>query len=424
MRLVVSRSESELEGSVCSVPSKSSTHRAFILASLSHGSSHIINPLEGKDTQATRKVLSAMGVSFEKEDVGWRVESEGIKAPLKMLDCENSGTTLRIMTGVSSLLDEKVVLTGDDSLKKRPMSPLLSSLERLKVACGSVNLDGCAPVFVNGPMIGEETEIRGDISSQFISSLLIACPLKEDNTNITLTSPLTSAPYVDMTISMMGTFGVSCKREDERFIVPGDQAYSPRSYTVPGDYSAAAFPLAAGALSGSVTVQGLDPEDIQGDRKIIEILKNFGADVKVRGWDVTVSKGALKGCMVDMASVPDLFPIVATVATQAEGETILFNAKHLRYKESDRIATVTEFLQNMGAHIKEKEDGCVIEGPSRLKGTTVDTYGDHRVMMASAIAATIADGRTIIEDGNCHEVSYPSFKEDLLSLGAAVELWK
>ena len=422
MKFVVSRSE--LEGSVRSVPSKSCTHRALILASLAHGTSRISNPLIGEDTEATRKVLSAMGIPFEKEDFGWRLESEGIKAPVEMLDCENSGTTLRIMTGVSSLLKEKVVLTGDDSLKKRPMSPLLSSLEKLNVECGSINADGCAPIFVNGPMIGEKTEIRGDISSQFISSLLIACPLKEDDTNITLTSPLTSAPYVEMTISMLKTCGVSCERDHDRFIVFGNQAYSPLSYTVPGDYSGAAFPLAGGALSGPVTVQGLDPEDMQGDRKIIEILKNFGAEVQVRGWDVTVSKGELKGCTIDMASVPDLFPIVATIATQAEGKTILFNAKHLRYKESDRIATVTEFLRNMGAEIQEREDGCVIEGACRLKGATIDTHGDHRIMMASAIAATVADGRTIIENSNCHEVSYPTFKEDLISLGAIAELRK
>jgi 3-phosphoshikimate 1-carboxyvinyltransferase len=227
-----------------------------------------------------------------------------------------------------------------------------------------------------------------------------------------------------MTISMLETFGVSCKRDGECFVVPGNQAYSPRQYTVPGDYSSAAFPLAAGALSGTVTVMGLDPEDIQGDRKIIQILKDFGAEVKVRGWDVTVSRGELKGCMIDMASVPDLFPIVATVATQAEGKTILFNAKHLRYKESDRIATVTEFLRNMGADIQEREDGCVIEGPCKLKGATIDTHGDHRIMMASAIAGIVADGRTIIEDCECHEVSYPMFKEDLCSLGAIAEVRK
>jgi 3-phosphoshikimate 1-carboxyvinyltransferase len=422
MRFTVSKSE--LQGSVRSVPSKSCTHRALILASLSHGTSRIINPLEGKDTEATKKVLLEMGISFEKEEQGWRVESEGIKPPVNVLDSENSGTTLRLMTGVSSLLKEKIVLTGDESLKKRPMLPLLSSLEMLNVECGSINGNGCAPVFVKGPMKGAETEIRGDISSQFISSLLIACPLKEENTKITLTSPLTSAPYAQMTISMMKRFGVSCERDDESFTVQGNQEYSPLSYTVPGDYSSAAFPLAAGALSGPVTVQGLDLKDMQGDRKIIDILKDFGAEVKVRGRDITVSKGELKGCMLDMSSIPDLFPIVATVATQAEGKTILFNAKHLRYKESDRIATVTEFLRNMGANIQEKEDGCMIEGPSRLKGVTVKTYGDHRIMMASAVAATIADGYTVIENCDCHEVSYPMFKEDLISLGATAEIRK
>ena len=420
MKFVVSRSE--VEGLVQSVPSKSCTHRALILSSLAHGTSKIMSPLIGQDTETTRNILSAMGISFEKEDMGWRVESEGIRAPMKELDCENSGTTLRIMTGVSALLKEKIVLTGDDSLKKRPMSPLLSSLEKLNVECGSVHGNGCAPLFVNGPMTGEETEIRGDISSQFISSLLIACPLKEKDTTITLTSPLTSAPYAEMTISMLKTFGVSCERDNECFFVPGNQAYSPRSYTVPGDYSSAAFPLSAGALSGTVTVQGLDPDDIQGDRKIIEILKHFGAEVKVRGWNVTVSRGELTGCMIDMSSVPDLFPIVATVATQAEGKTVLFNAKHLRYKESDRIATVTEFLRNMGADIQEREDGCVIEGPCTLKGARIDTHGDHRIMMASAIAGTVADGRTIIEDCECHEVSYPMFKEDFLSLGGIAEV--
>jgi 3-phosphoshikimate 1-carboxyvinyltransferase len=314
------------------------------------------------------------------------------------------------------------VLTGDESVRRRPMQPLIEALNGLGVRCESTRGNGLAPLIVRGPNQGVRTSIRGDVSSQFISSLLISSAVKEVDTTVRLTTPLKSRPYVDITVEMMSRFGTKCQSTEDGFFVPGGQRYQPQDYTVPGDFSSAAFPLAAAALTGEVTVRNLDPADRQGDRFFLDILKGLGADIRWSGRDLRCAQGELQGMEIDLGDAPDLFPIVAVLCTQAKGESRITNAAHVRLKESDRIAATTAFLRDMGAEVEEMADGCVVRGKSKLRGARVSSLNDHRIMMAAAVAALVAEGETIISDGDCHRISYPDFVQDMRSLGAKMEM--
>jgi len=412
---------SNAEGSVISSPSKSYTHRAMTLALLAEGESVLRRPLLGEDTLATLDAVRSFG---GKVDPGTELRITGgpLRCPENIIDTRNSGTTIRLMAGVASLLPCATVLTGDESVRRRPMQPLIEALGMLGVRCESTRGNGLAPLIVKGPNLGRSTEIRGDVSSQFISSLLISSALKEVDTEIVLTAPLKSRPYVDMTREMMQRFGASFRTTEGGFLVAGGQRYRPQDYTVPGDFSSAAFPLAAGALTGKVTVRNLDPKDAQGDRAFLDILRELGAEVR---WDddaLTCSRSELNGTDIDLGDAPDLFPMAAVMCAFAKGESRIRNAAHVRLKESDRIAATSQFLKSMGADIVETEDGCVVHGGRPLRGTNVNAFNDHRILMAAAVAALRAEGETIISDGDCHRISYPDFVNDMRSLGTNMEM--
>ncbi len=419
MKLIVK--PSAVQGTLSSTPSKSHTHRALVLAGLANGETRLRRPLIGGDTQATVRGMEQFGASFRAEDDDRIVRGGRLRAPASAIDCANSGTTIRLLAGIASLLPYSVTLTGDASLQQRPMKPLISALTEMGVHASSQN-NGCPPLIIRGPNKGRWTHIKGDISSQFISSLLISSALKELDTEIVITTPLKSRPYVQITRDMMSHFGATTAETKNGYRVMGGQRYRPRDYTIPGDYSSASFPLVAGALAGKVTVTGLDPQDQQGDRSILDVLARFGASVTRGGESVTVGKGDLHGTEVDLGDSPDAFPILAVLATQARGESALTNAEHLRFKESDRIATTVSFLKAMGADIEERKDGCVVRGPTRLKGRSIDPSGDHRILMAAAVAGLVAEGTTTISHGDSYAISYPRFPEDLRALGANVEV--
>lgn len=419
MKLIVK--PSAVQGTLSSTPSKSHTHRALVLAGLANGETRLRRPLIGGDTQATVRGMEQFGASFRAEDDDCIVRGGRLRAPASAIDCANSGTTIRLLAGIASLLPYSVTLTGDASLQQRPMKPLISALTEMGVHASSQN-NGCPPLIIRGPNKGRWTHIKGDISSQFISSLLISSALKELDTEIVITTPLKSRPYVQITRDMMSHFGATTAETKNGYRVMGGQRYRPRDYTIPGDYSSASFPLVAGALAGKVTVTGLDPQDQQGDRSILDVLARFGASVTRGGESVTVGKGDLHGTEVDLGDSPDAFPILAVLATQARGESALTNAEHLRFKESDRIATTVSFLKAMGADIEERKDGCVVRGPTRLKGRSIDPSGDHRILMAAAVAGLVAEGTTTISHGDSYAISYPRFPEDLRALGANVEV--
>ncbi|WP_400232663.1 3-phosphoshikimate 1-carboxyvinyltransferase [Methanomethylophilus alvi] len=407
------------EGKVSPPPSKSHTHRAIIMSALSEGRCEVSSPLISFDTRATMDAVRAMGAVVTEREGSVTVECESIHAPDRTIDVMNSGTTMRLMTGISSLFSEKVVLTGDSSIQKRPMGPLLDSLSAAGVECSSNG--GKPPVEVRGPITGSELVIDGGVSSQFVSSLIMSSPLTGRPTDVRITGHLVSKPYIDITTSMMGKFGVEVTEEGNVFHAE-PQHYRPPDYRVPADFSSSAFPLVAGGIAGRVTARGMDMSDPQGDRKIIDVLKEAGCDVEVSGDEVTCSNtGRLEGAEIDMGDIPDLFPVVAVLLSTAKGRSRLYGAPHLRFKESDRIALTENMLRTLGADIRGTEDGCVIEGVERLHGGRIEHNGDHRMMMAAAVASLVSDGPVSMENDACWNVSYPGFPEQMRSIGMDIE---
>lgn len=423
MKLRVSPSDG-LNGTVTVPPSKSYTHRAVIIASLAQGSSTLHNPLLSEDTIASIEACRKIGAQIEVLDE--KINVKGVfgipKTPREEINVKNSGTTLRVMTPVCSLCSEKATLTGDDSIRERPMQPLLDALEQLGVQTSSAN--GKAPVSVQGPLAGGRCRIVGDISSQFISGLLIACALARNETSIDLTTPLKSQPYVDLTLDVLEKFGGQVEKGTNAFRVPASQIYHGINYVVEGDYSSAAFPMVAAALLESdVTITNINVNSKQGDRRIIDILRAMGVNIQVWEDSITVrGAGDLDGIQIDLGDSPDLLPILAVIGALASGKTLIKNVGHLRYKESDRLKAITTELNKMGARVKEGNDFLEIKGVESLKGTHLSGWGDHRIVMALAIAALRAKGETLISNAETIPVSFPGFEKTMNSLGAEMEL--
>jgi len=363
--------------------------------------------------------MAAFGAEIERTADGLQVASDSLRAPGTPIDARNSGTTLRLLAGVAALLDGSTTLSGDASLQRRPMGTLLEALTSLGARARSLSGDGRPPVEVEGVLRGGRVSLSGSISSQFLSSLLIACPLAANPSEIRVLPPRRSEPYVEVTRQMARVFDVEIAVDQDAYRIPGGQAYHPTDVDVPGDFSSAAFPLVAAAITGGdVTVEGLDMGSPQGDRRIAELLESFGARVDVASDRVRVRSGDLTGQIVDVNDTPDLFPILAVLATQAKGETHFVNGEHLRVKESDRIASTVAMLRALGVRAEPTADGCVVHGPASLRGAFVDSHADHRILMAAAIAGLAADDSVDISDPWCFRVSYPSFLDDMRALGA------
>ena len=402
-------------GKVDVPPSKSYTHRAIILAALSRGRCRISNPLVSFDTLATVDAVRSMGANVEKTDDGFIIESGGIHAPNATIDVKNSGTTMRLMTGIAALFDSETEITGDESIRKRPMGPLLKALESCGVKCSSN--DGKAPVRIRGPVSSDEIKVDGSMSSQFVSSMLMMSPLVGKRMEITIEGKTVSRPYIDITLAMMSKFGIKVQEKENGFVVE-PQDYRPCDFRVPSDFSSSAFPLVAGGLSGEVSVSGLDMSDPQGDKRIVDILRDVGCMITENGDTITCSNnGRLKAMDIDISDVPDLFPILSVLMSTADGTSRLYGAPQLRFKESDRIASVEKMLRTLGADIEGTDDGCIIRGVPRLKGGRIDHLSDHRLMMSAAIASLISDGPVSMIDDGCWNVSYPGFVEQMRSIG-------
>ncbi len=403
------------EGTVSVPASKSYTHRAIMMAALSEGRCAVRKPLDSFDTKATAEAMRSMGAVIEPIGDGFSVETRKLHAPDREIDVLNSGTTMRLMTGLAALFDSKTVITGDESIRRRPMGPLLEALEGCGVRCSSN--DRKAPIGIQGPVKGNRIVIDGSMSSQFVSSMLMMSPLVGRPMDVVIEGKQVSRPYIDVTISVMDRFGVKVERTSEGYHVE-PQRYVPCDYTVPADFSSAAFPLVAGGLSGKVSVEGLDLQDPQGDKAILDILGKAGCSVSAEDGRVTCSKAErLVATDVDLSDIPDLFPIVAVLLSTAEGTSRLYGAPQLRFKESDRIASVEKMLSTLGADIRGTDDGCVINGVPKLHGGRIEHGGDHRLMMAAAVASLVSDGPVSMEDDGCWNVSYPGFVEQMRSMG-------
>ncbi len=431
MSSVIIYPANRLFGEVRVPSSKSYTHRAVILASLSEGVSRIFNPLFSRDTLATVKACKAFGASImEKrgEEGEKLLEVCGfgkIEPPDDVINVENSGTTLRIITAVAGLSPGVTVLTGDDSIRKRPMQPLLDALQQLGVKAWSTRDNGLAPIVVEGGGFrGEEVTIRGDVSSQFITALLLVTPLGERDCRIRILGDLVSSPYIEITLEMLDLFGVKVEREDWGFFIPATQRYNPVNFYIPGDFSSAAFLIAAAAVTESkVKLLGLKTDSVQGDARIVDIVREMGAKVSdCESGIIVEGKGELKGAEVNCRDTPDLVPVLAALGACAKGVMVLEGAEHARVKESDRIHGPAVELVKMGVKLEEKKDGMVICGGEEIKGgVKVESYGDHRMAMALSVAALKARYPVEIKDAECVDVSYPGFWNDFEKLGVKVE---
>ncbi len=420
-------SPSTVSGTVRAPPSKSYTHRAIFAGAYADAGA-VDRPLVSADTEASMRAVEAFGATVERDQDRLAIDGFGGEpsTPEDVIDCANSGTTIRLAMGVAGLVDGTTVLTGDSSLRSRPHGPMLDAIDQLGGRARSTRGNGQAPIVVEGWDHGGHVAIPGDVSSQFITSLLIAGARTSDGIEIELTSPLKSGPYVDITIDLLADFGVSVDRTEQGFAVAGDQPYEPPTggYTVPGDFSAASYLLAAGAIAGgTVTVEGLFPGP-QGDSEIIPILESMGATID---WDTasghaTVTGTALDGVTVDVADTPDLLPTLAVLGAAADGEMVIENCEHVRYKETDRVSVMATALERMGATVTEEPDRLTIHGEqTSLTGATLEGRGDHRIVMSLAVAGLVADGETTITEAEDVAVSFPGFFDALASLGATVQ---
>lgn len=420
-----------LSGSVSVPPSKSYTHRAVLMASLAvaggRGGSRIRNPLLSRDTNATVDACAAMGAEMERREGVLTIRGTRPKLPDDVVNVENSGTTLRFMTSALSLAPEGyALLTGDSSIRRRPMQPLLDALGQLGVRAWSSRGNGCAPVIVKtGGMKGGKASIRGDVSSQFISSLLISTPMAGADTTLKVADAV-SRPYIEMTLRLGQRFGVKVRNKGySEFLVESGQEYKAADFDVPGDFSSASFIVAAVAMvGGRVKIENLDASLPQGDARITEIVKAMGAKVtEEKGALVVASDGdRLHGGTFDLGDTPDLLPVVAALALRCDSPVEVVGTAHARFKETDRIAIVAKELSKLGVNVKEREDGLkILPQKGKLEAALLDAHDDHRMFMAFSLASMLIPGGTPVVGADSLDVSYPTFLEDVKRLGAKVK---
>lgn len=402
-------------------PSKAHTHRALFAGLLSRGLTEIVNPLLCDDTEASASAVTSLGASLERGPNAWAVRGNGCPTALrKEIQCGESGVTLRFSIPVASLTGEKVRLICHKSLMARPIEPLLEGMKQLGV---HVETDRNRVIVEGGPPKGGKISIPGNVSSQFISGLLLAGPLMEKGLQVELTSPLESRSYVLLTMGVMKRHGVEVSSNDEMstFTATPKRMYLPAVDSVPGDFSSAAFAMAAAAITDSkLLIRGLPQDNIEPDSAMVEILNKMGVAARSLPDGLLVEGARMKGIDIDLRDCPDLGPVVAVLGCYADGRTRITGAGRLRYKESDRLGAIALELGKLGAEIEETEDGLITSGPCSLNAGIVESHGDHRIAMALCVAAIRARGQVVIKRAECVSKSYPTFFNDLRSLGVEV----
>ena len=421
MELLVEKTD-KIKGVVKAPPSKSYTHRAIFISSLAQGESHLRDPLYSDDTMASLEACRSMGCQINVQDDCCLVKgTEGeLTTPDDVLDLKNSGTTLRFLTTMASLAHGCSVLTGDDSLRRRPMQDLLDSLGKLGVWAYSTRNNGFPPIVVKNGFKGGKTSINGNLSSQYLSSLLISAPYAEEAVDIQVVGNFISRPYVEMTIDTMEKFGVQVQKLQPDGFQVENQIYHGRNYTIEGDYSSASYLIAAAsALDGNITLKNLFHDSMQGDKMILDVVKEMGAKIKIGQDQISIQgEGQLKAVEVNLENSPDLLPTVAALAAVAEGISHIKGVEHARYKETDRVHTMALELSKLGVKLKEEPDGLIIHGGAR--GGTVQSHGDHRLVMALTIVGLVTGG-VRIQNAAVHQVSYPNFPQIMQELGCNIQ---
>jgi len=427
MKLIVEKTES-LQGEIAIPGSKSHTIRGVIIASLAAGTSILHRPLSSADTLAAVHACRMLGAEINTDDpLKWVIKGFGNspKKPEGHINLENSGTSLRLMSGVAAALcDFEIIFDGDESLQTRPMQPLLKSFNELGAEALSEKNNGCCPVSIKGKMQGGKTEVSG-VTSQFVSSLLLSCPLVSGDTEISVLKP-NEVPYIAMTLQWLSEQGIRYESSSDftRLKVFGNQSYHPFEKAIPADWSSAAFPLVAGAITKSnILLKGLDPKDVQGDKAIVGYLRNMGADIREEKDGLRIIGTPLAGVTLDLNATPDALPAMSVAGCFSSGTLTLVNVPQARIKETDRINVMAEELAKLGADIKEREEGLIIH-QSALKGNKVRGHNDHRIVMALSLAGLIASGKTEITTAESIGVTFPGFVDMMKLLGAKFQIVK
>jgi len=405
-----------------SVPgSKSYTHRIFIAAALADGASTVVNALDSEDTRLTLQALEHLGARARWAETVTIAGVDGRPGPsAQPLYLSNSGTSIRLLTGIAALGTGSYRLTGTERMGQRPIADLLEGLSQIGVAARSELNNGCPPLEIEGGTIsGRHLQIACRESSQYLSSLLLLAPCTQKGLDIAIAGEPVSKPYIDMTVAIMEQFGIEIRREDyRRFTVAGGQHYRPGTYTVEPDCSQASYFWGAAAISGaSIKVKAINRESGQGDLRLVQVLAEMGCKVDYEEDGITLTGNALHGITVDMGDMPDMVPTLAVVAAYAQGQTVIRNVAHLHGKESDRLQAMSAELSKMGIDARSGDSDLVITG-GRPQGAEIETYDDHRIAMSFAVAGLRAPG-TLIRSPGCVAKSFPRFWEVLETLYAA-----
>ncbi|MGH4121978.1 MAG: 3-phosphoshikimate 1-carboxyvinyltransferase [Clostridium sp.] len=432
-----------LNGKVKIPPSKSLCHRAIIAAALSQGECVVNNVNMSEDIIATCAIMEKLGAQIKRQANCLRIIGKGAiefsktrivvnkienneitnkKIARNELECNESGSTLRFLIPIAMHAVGKIVFSGRGKLVQRTLKPYYEIFDKQNIKYTTNR--GCLPLTIDGSFTPGIFELRGDVSSQFITGLLYALPLLNGDSIIIVTRSLESIGYIDLTLDVLSKFGVSIENNNYReFKIKGNQHYEKRDYRVEGDFSQAAFYLAAGVLGGDVSCVDLNMESLQGDRVIVDIIKNMGGKLTLEDGILKSSKSDLQGTIVDVSQCPDLLPIVAVLGALSSGTTEIINARRARIKESDRLKAIATELNKIGAEVIEREDSLIIHGKPWLKGGVVNSWNDHRIAMAMTIASIKCTENLTIHDSGAVKKSYPNFYEDFKSLGGKINEW-
>jgi 3-phosphoshikimate 1-carboxyvinyltransferase len=410
---------SHISGSIISQPSKSSMQRAVAASLLCNGLSVISNISDAADSQSALAMAECLGATIQRDGDTLLING-GLKPVCRKLNCGESGLGVRLFSAIASLCEEEIFISGNGSILKRPMSMIEDSLSKLGAKVQSAS--GFLPLSIQGPIHGGRYEIDGSLSSQLISGLLFALPLLREDTLLIIDS-LKSRPYIDLTISVLESFGVEIDNRDYREIfIRGGQKYLPARYRVEEDWSGISFITVLGAVSNKLTVKGLSLNSVQSDRVIIDLLHRAGAKVEARDNEVTVSPGNLKPFEFDISDCPDLAPPLTALAAYCKGKSVLMGTARLVAKESNRSDALRKEFSKLGVKIDIRKDSMVIHGAGRINSAEVDSHSDHRIAMALTIAASRAEGEVVINGADAVSKSYPGFFDDVAKLGLEVEL--
>ncbi len=400
----------KVEGTVTVPPSKSYAHRALIALALSKGKGTIHHVDLSSDIMATLKCLEDLGVDFfiDNEDVMLDATSFGNRRD-RVLKPEESGSTLRFFIPITLLFDEVYTFRGSTSLLKRPLVVYEELFQDLDIMMFRDSLES---IVIKGKLEPGDFSMRGDVSSQFISGMLMVLPLLPGDSTLTVTEEFQSESYVNMTVKVMRDFGIEIHRKNDTFFIPGNQEYQVRDYMVEGDYSQAAYFMAAGAIAGHTRVVGLNHASTQGDQEIVTILEKMGVQISAVENGYEVSESEIRSLDIDVSDIPDLTPVLGVLLSLAKGTGRLMKVDRLRYKESDRVKTTIDLINHLGGDAKEEGSDIIITGKENLSGGSVYGHNDHRIVMAAAIASLGCLNPVVIDGYEAVKKSYPNFFKD------------